>query len=244
MAIPTINGVVQVSNTTTPVTATAYAPTVGANAKLIALPFTEHGANDSDITSVTYDGNNLTEVVGVSSGDLNHSTGIWYLDDPRSFAVSGNVVANGSGTDPNMGMTVLTLLGAAAGTPLIFASSTSGAYPESVNINTGGTDRLVLSNFSIDGTGSLDVFSPSSPAGHSTIGSIINPTGSGHVQGAAGSSSHATGESITITWSKDSGANVIVSINLVAAVFLGVAGLDLAHAQNTHIAVEEGLLVY
>ena len=186
MAAPTLNNPQQVLATATgnTVTITSYTPTAGAtsNSKLVVFAScSDNNDSGETVTSVTYAGNNLTEVAATQG---HHRTGaiacfgsFWLTNNPLNLAASGNVVATASANANAMGIWAATILN----TETVKAFSalpgsnldTDAATPLPLDVTTVVNDTLVISGCHLKSNSALTLDTASATEHNDTGGTNI-----------------------------------------------------------------------
>ncbi len=143
--------------------------------KLVVIVTGEHnfnGSGNGNINSITYDGVLLTEVIDVDPsvpifqgpGNGDTTSGIWILDDPRTFHTGGVLGASVAGNGNNYVFTAIALSGTAPGV----GATASNPGSASVNLTTTAPNSMVISSLGMGGAGStadVNVVNPVSPSG-------------------------------------------------------------------------------
>ncbi len=109
------------------------------------------GGENGTVASITFDGQALTSIENIITGDAVQNASIWYLDNPT--ASSGDIVVTfaGSHTAVSSGFSALSISGAASG--FLDSSGATGLNSGTLTIDVGS---LVLGSFSTNAdTGSL-----------------------------------------------------------------------------------------
>ena len=192
MSSPTINNLTSDAGVSTAFTFTGYTPTAGANAKLVVAVMME-GGGGNDVSSVTYDGNDLTvRIEADEDTGAQNLAEIWDIDDPLSLAASGDIVITPA-ANASLQMWVMTLLGVKSGAPETTdgqteASSTSNATA----VTPTSADTLILSGWSVGSDVALSATSP--------LVEVSADLGSGSARGGCGSYELASPSAQTPTW--------------------------------------------
>lgn len=130
--------------------------TIDGGEKLVVSAGAEGRGGSATITSITFDGVELTQAATVAdSAQASQFAAVWYLDSPA--AALGDIVVTWSGATNGCGVAAYSLIGTLSGPPSVVATNDSGT---SLSLTTTSDNTFVVASFVANGGPAVTVEDP------------------------------------------------------------------------------------